>query len=56
MIRYYFGLDEDEMTLQAIGASFGLTRERVRQIKERALNKLRHPGYGQRLLHYAEGY
>lgn len=58
VIRLYFGLDEDEdeMTLEAIGTSFGLTRERVRQIKERALNKLRHPGQGQRLIHYAEGY
>jgi RNA polymerase primary sigma factor len=58
VIRLYFGLDEDEdeMTLEAIGTSFGLTRERVRQIKERALNKLRHPGSGQRLLHYADGY
>lgn len=58
VIRFYFGLDEDEaeMTLEAIGVSFGLTRERVRQIKERALNKLRHPGSGQRLLHYADGY
>jgi RNA polymerase primary sigma factor len=37
-----FGLDEDEeMTLEDIGQRFGLTRERVRQIQEKALTKLR---------------
>jgi RNA polymerase primary sigma factor len=37
-----FGLDEDEeMTLENIGQRFGLTRERVRQIQEKALTKLR---------------
>ena len=41
----YFGLDgEEPMTLDQIGARFGLTRERVRQIKEKALHRLRHPG------------
>ncbi len=56
IIRLYFGLDEsaDGMTLEAIGARFKLTRERVRQIKERALNKLRHPLHGQKLVPYAE--
>lgn len=57
VLRLYFGLDADEdMTLEAIGDSFGLTRERVRQIKERALNKLRHPMQVQRLVPYAEGF
>ena len=37
-----FGLDEDEeITLENIGQRFGLTRERVRQIQEKALTKLR---------------
>jgi RNA polymerase sigma factor (sigma-70 family) len=37
-----FGFDEDEeMTLEDIGQRFGLTRERVRQIQEKALTKLR---------------
>ena len=37
-----FGLDEDEeLTLENIGQRFGLTRERVRQIQEKALTKLR---------------
>ncbi|MEL6311772.1 MAG: RNA polymerase sigma factor RpoD/SigA [Bacteroidota bacterium] len=40
--RLYFGLgDERPQTLQALGERFGLTRERVRQIKEKALRKLR---------------
>lgn len=46
ILRLYFGLDgEEPMTLERIGARFGLTRERVRQIKERALAKLRRPAH-----------
>ncbi|MFI5230001.1 MAG: RNA polymerase sigma factor RpoD/SigA [Gemmatimonadales bacterium] len=42
VIRLHFGLDDGEpMTLDAIGSLFGVTRERVRQIKDRALSKLR---------------
>ena len=45
ILELYFGLDgEEPMTLDQIGARFGLTRERVRQIKEKALHRLRHPG------------
>tara|TARA_B100000949_G_C14114495_1_gene379881 strand:- start:339 stop:620 length:282 start_codon:yes stop_codon:yes gene_type:complete len=44
IIRLYFGLEEEEpITLGEIGRRFNLTRERVRQIKEKALNRLRHP-------------
>ena len=46
ILRLYFGIDvggEEPMTLDQIGARFGLTRERVRQIKEKALHRLRHP-------------
>ena len=51
IIRLYFGLDEAEsMTLEQIGGLMNLTRERVRQLKERALGKLRHPGRYQALL------
>jgi RNA polymerase primary sigma factor len=43
ILRMYFGLDGDEpMTLEEIGARMGITRERVRQIKEKALSRLRH--------------
>ena len=44
IIRRYFGLDGNEaLTLEQIGGLMNLTRERVRQLKERALSKLRHP-------------
>lgn len=43
VIRLYFGLDgEYAMTLEEIGEMFNLTRERVRQIKEKAIRRLRH--------------
>jgi len=43
VLRLYFGLDGQEpMTLEEIGSLLGITRERVRQIKERALVRLRH--------------
>ncbi len=47
IIRLYYGLDGAEaMTLEQIGGLMNLTRERIRQLKERALGKLRHPqGY-----------
>lgn len=42
IIRLYFGLDlEHSLTLEEIGERFSLTRERVRQIKEKALRRLR---------------
>ena len=43
ILRRYFGLDDQEpMTLEEIGALMGITRERVRQIKQKALIRLRH--------------
>jgi RNA polymerase primary sigma factor len=43
ILRLYFGLDSQEpMTLEEIGSILGITRERVRQIKEKALLRLRH--------------
>ncbi|HSM37363.1 MAG TPA: sigma-70 family RNA polymerase sigma factor [Longimicrobiales bacterium] len=43
VLRLYFGLDgQDPMTLEEIGSLLGITRERVRQIKEKALLRLRH--------------
>mgnify|MGYP000964881000 CR=1 FL=1 len=42
ILRYRFGLDgEDEKTLEEVGEKFGVTRERVRQIQNIALHKLR---------------
>lgn len=43
ILRLYYGLDgDDPMTLEQIGGILGITRERVRQIKEKALDRLRH--------------
>ena len=50
IIRYYFGLNNYQPhTLEEIGDEFGLTRERVRQIKEKAIKKLKNH-YRNRLL------
>lgn len=42
IVRMFFGIGGPEMTLEEIGDRFGLTRERVRQIKEKAIRRLRH--------------
>ncbi len=42
ILKYFFGIGVVEMTLEEIGDNFGLTRERVRQIKEKAIRRLRH--------------
>jgi len=42
IIKLFFGISCQEMTLEEIGEKFGLTRERVRQIKEKAIRRLRH--------------
>ena len=43
VVRLYFGLGEQHaMTLEEIGETFDLTRERVRQIKEKAIRRLKH--------------
>ena len=41
IIKMFFGIGCQEMTLEEIGEQFGLTRERVRQIKEKAIRRLR---------------
>ena len=41
IIKMFFGIGRPEMTLEEIGDEFGLTRERVRQIKEKAIRRLR---------------
>ncbi len=53
VIRLYFGLDrEHPLTLEEIGELFKLTRERVRQIKEKALRRLRHASRSNSLRSY----
>ena len=42
VIEAFFGIDQPEKTLEEIGTEYGLTRERVRQIKEKAIRRLRH--------------
>ena len=42
IIKLFFGINTQEMTFEEIGEKFGLTRERVRQIKEKAIRRLRH--------------
>ncbi len=53
VIRWYFGLDrEHPLTLEEIGERFSLTRERVRQIKEKAIRRLRHTSRSRMLRSY----
>ena len=55
VLRLYYGLGKDRpLTLDQIGTRIKLTRERVRQIKELALSKLRHPRFYGRLRAYGE--
>jgi RNA polymerase primary sigma factor len=51
----YYGLKgEEPMTLEEIAQRFGLTRERVRQIREKVISRLRHPSRAQRLRDFWE--
>ncbi len=53
VIKYYFGIGiEHPMSLEDIGEKFGLTRERVRQIKDKAINKLRSTSRSKLLKNY----
>lgn len=53
VIKLYFGIGvEHPMSLEDIGDRFGLTRERVRQIKDKAINKLRSANRSKLLKHY----
>jgi len=53
VIRLYFGLNiEQPLTLEEIGEKFSLTRERVRQIKEKAIRRLRHASRSKALRAY----
>jgi RNA polymerase primary sigma factor len=52
IIKLFFGIGLQEMTLEEIGEKFGLTRERVRQIKEKAIRRLRHTSRSKLLKSY----
>lgn len=52
VIKLYFGLDGQSLTLEEIGEKFNLTRERVRQIKEKAIRRLRHASRSKALRAY----
>ncbi|MGB8656366.1 MAG: sigma-70 family RNA polymerase sigma factor [Candidatus Zixiibacteriota bacterium] len=53
VINLYFGLNQEKaLTLEEIGARFNLTRERVRQIKEKAIRRLRHASRSKSLRAY----
>jgi RNA polymerase primary sigma factor len=55
IMRLYYGLDgEEPMTLEALAQRYGLTRERVRQMKEKALARLRHPARSKPLREFWE--
>jgi RNA polymerase primary sigma factor len=50
VIKMRFGLEDgSEHTLEEVGQSFAVTRERIRQIEAKALRKLRHPSRSRRL-------
>lgn len=52
IVEAFFGIGQPEMTLEEIGDKFGLTRERVRQIKEKAIRRLRHDVHNRGLRAY----
>jgi len=53
VLEMYFGINRDSaMTLNEIGEEFDLTRERVRQIKEKAIQRLRHRSRSKSLRRY----
>ncbi len=52
IVKSFFGIGCQEMTLEEIGERFGLTRERVRQIKEKAIRRLKSPSRSKLLKSY----
>ncbi|MCH7977999.1 MAG: sigma-70 family RNA polymerase sigma factor, partial [Acidobacteria bacterium] len=55
VIKMRFGLEDgSERTLEEVGQSFAVTRERIRQIEAKALRKLRHPSRSRKLKAFLE--
>ena len=55
VIKMRFGLEDgSEHTLEEVGQSFAVTRERIRQIEAKALRKLRHPSRSKQLKSFIE--
>jgi RNA polymerase primary sigma factor len=56
VIKKRFGLEDgSEHTLEEVGQSFQVTRERIRQIEAKALRKLRHPSRSRKLKAFVDG-
>ena len=55
VLQLRFGLDDGRSrTLEEVGKEFHVTRERIRQIEEKALRKLRHPSHSRKLKDYLD--
>jgi RNA polymerase primary sigma factor len=54
VVEAFFGIGQPELSLEEIGDKYGLTRERVRQIKEKALRRLRQNRKSKSLKTYLE--
>jgi RNA polymerase primary sigma factor len=56
IVRMRFGIGEKaDHTLEEVGQDYNLTRERIRQIEEKSLRKLRHPSRSKKLRSFIEG-
>ena len=55
ILRMRFGIGMREHTLEQVGKTLGVTRERIRQIEAKALQKLSHPARAGKLVSFTEG-